>query len=217
MKHFLFHLCTLSLICAAWSLSALPACHADTLAYTVTIDTDALDAQGQGAQFSLDFSFADDGTTQGNAATGSGFSFGTGSGTDTASRTVNESTAFAPLLPFTPGNTLSFSLNLDSFGQVAGGTPDRFSFFIRDAGGAAITTTDTNVDPFTGQRANALFTIDYTTPASPEITRFAGTGVYDGVTVQVTPVPEPTTTALMLAGLGGIALKRRRKSQQSQA
>jgi hypothetical protein len=98
---------------------------------------------------------------------------------------------------------------------------DVTSFSIHTAGGALVGTTGISVDdtyavPATGTGnwtfSNVLLAANtsYYVEVSGKVMENSGSSY--GFTVNVTPVPEPETYALMLAGLGVIGFMRRRKN-----
>ena len=105
------------------------------------------------------------------------------------------------------GSTISFQLDATTNGPSAG-APDAFSFFILSS--AATTSLLTTTDPTGG---NSLFGLQidgspgglvdsYTSSPSIPVTL---------VPVSSTPVPEPTTFALLLFGLLGLSVAASRK------
>lgn len=176
--------------------------------YQVDINTSTL-----GSGYSIDLQFNDGGVLGNNTATLSNFTFGGGSAAGSPatfggaagslqsnSVTFNNSSSFQELYEgFTAGSTLSFKVNLSN--NSDGATPDAFVVALLDNTLANIPTTG-----FGSQ----LLQIDLTgSSLAPQ--SFAGTGAFSGVTVNVAPIPEPETYAMMIAGLGLLGFAARRK------
>ena len=178
---------------------------------TVTLDTSALGALPNGP-FSLGFELADgSGTGDGNSAIvlsnfqfGSGnpvglpLIFGTGSGDLSSTVTLTDADAASVFVQtFVPGNTLSFLLsytaNVDS-----GGIPDEFIFSILDGTFTPIPTSSSSfLSPF------LMIDLD---SANPTIQKFSSDVVPAPVVGNpASPVPEPSSAALMLLPLAGLA------------
>jgi hypothetical protein len=107
---------------------------------------------------------------------------------------------------FAFGNELSFTLNATERPAAGVSFPDGVAFFLLDpsTGRSLITTSDP-----TG--ANALFLLSI--GATPGLALYQATDV--AVTLQVEPLPEPTTLILMLAGLAILAPLTRRRARGS--
>jgi len=196
-------------------LTGLPA-HAD-LTFHVDLDTSVLLGNAN-APYALFFQL-NDGQGIGdanNSLTLSNFGFGGGattggatfdggaSGTVPTGLTISDSSFFnAVTQSFTAGTALSFDVTLST--QLdPGGTPDEFSFAILDGNGNEISTMGFG-DP--------LIVVDIDS-SHPSIQIFAGTGAYGAmpapvVGAAVSPVPEPATAGLFVAGLGMLLWHRR--------
>jgi PEP-CTERM motif len=108
--------------------------------------------------------------------------------------------AFMPV-----GSLVTFSFTTSDNPPPSGGTPDGFSFFILDADLDFLVTTN---DP-----SNALFLYNIVGPGSDGLNVFVPD--QEGFSFAVTParsVPEPTSLALLVAGLLGLSARRRRSS-----
>lgn len=77
----------------------------------------------------------------------------------------------------------------------------------RTAGGVSISSVVDNVTLATGTNASPYLTYNTFAVGNGSLT---GTVLLDDVLVQYTPVPEPATAALSLAGLAGLVVRRRR-------
>ena len=200
---------------AALLLSGLPA-HAD-LTFHVDLDTSVLMGNAN-APYALDFQL-NDGQGIGDAnnlVTLSNFSFGGGAATATATfdgggsgtvatgLSISDSSFFnAATQSFTAGSTLGFDVTLSTHVDP-GGTPDEFSLAILDGNGNEISTTGWG-DP--------LIVVDIDS-SQPTIQTFAGTGAYGAMPAPATgpvisPVPEPATAGLFVAGLVMLLWHRR--------
>jgi len=92
---------------------------------------------------------------------------------------------------------------------------ERFIFGVDTDFFSCIDCTGINGNGFVGATVSALFSNGETRYGTYTLTNEAGFGSKVGIT-SVSPVPEPETYAMMLAGLGLIgAIARRRKQQQS--
>jgi hypothetical protein len=191
---------------------------------TVTLDTSQL-AADYTALFGLDFELVG---TGGNTVTLSGFSFGNGgaAGPGAAFLTGGSSGdlgSFVSLTDsanffsdfnqqFTPGETLTFTLDSTLIAPGPGGSPDNFSMVIfqsydpvngynpfTTAGGTPILTADpSGNDTFLNFNING--------PGSTSIETFPSAS--GDITITVTPanfVPEPGSAVLMLSSVAGIA------------
>ena len=166
---------------------------------TVRVDTSLLVGNSSGP-FSIGFQLADGGGTGdgNNAVTVSNFQFGSGSPTGTAtvsgtaSGNLSSTVAMTDLSqfnvftqPFSPGNTLSFTLNFTN--NTDTGTPDEFVFTILDNTGTPVPTTG----------GSALIQINFNS-ANPTVQTFAGdptqlmgTGAA-GIAIPAPAVPQPS-------------------------
>lgn len=221
------------------ALPALTSCgsasaQAAVLNYLVTIDSGALIGQTQPFGFEATltddnfiandntvnlsgFDFNDGGTTTTGSASGAPTLQGGASGNTTSGFNLLQNQGDVQLQSrltqrFNAGDLLSFNLRLNtSTGSTANGT-DRFAFYLFNSAGTRLTTFDPNSGQAQSGQFNPLFTIDFTTPSSPIIREFRANSSGGIVTVDVTPVPEPATWALMMLGLAalcGIGRKRR--------
>jgi len=184
---------------------------------TVTLDTSTLGALPNGP-FSLGFELADGaGTGDGNNAVvltnfqfGSGNAvglpliFGTAFGDLSSTVTLtdgNDPSIFVQT--FVPGNTLSFLLSFTA-NVDPGGIPDEFIFSILDG---TFTPIPTNSSSF----LSPFLMIDLDS-ANPTIQTFSSDVVPAPVVGDpVSPVPEPSSAALMLLPLTGLACAAYRK------
>jgi hypothetical protein len=184
---------------------------------TVTLDTSALGALPNGP-FSLGFELADgSGTGDGNnSVVLSDFQFGSGSpvgsplifGTvfgdlsSTVTLTDADPVGGVFVQTFTPGNTLSFGLSFTT--NVDAGTPDEFVFSILDSAFTPIPTGSASpLSPF------LVIDLDSNNPA---IQTFSADSVpAPSIADAPSPVPEPSSAALMMIPLAGLAWAARRK------
>lgn len=194
----------LGLVFGWLAFSQLKLCRANTLPYVVTLDTRPLASLEQA--FTLRFSLTSTNGTQGNSATFGPFNVGAydGQGPAPAPPNPNQATTLSDTgnlatsqQGFTPGDTLSFNLTLNT-GTSFPDTPDRFSFLLFDP--VANQTVPTDAPGNT----NTLFTVDFTSAASPTITPYTTSPAYGSIKPSVTPVPEPSTLWLAAVGLAGI-------------
>lgn len=187
-------------------------CSADTV-YTVSLNTNALIGNAN-APFALDFQLISGDITSGviNAATLAGFSFGSGGSAGTGSPFANSGNANGSLVStvtlntsgasffnefsqfFTPGNTLSFQLDLTNNSQP-GGTPDEFTFQLIDNTSSEISTADPS-------GSDSLIVIDLTgTTLAPQIYPLNGDGITSTPTL-MSSTPEPSASSyVLLAGV----------------
>lgn len=211
------------LVGLALVLAAAPA-RADQV-WTVTLDTSNL-AKDYTGPFGIDFELIGG---NGNTITLSGFSFGaggsagpggallTGEASGDLGGTValydNASTVFFSDFnqQFTPGGTLTFTVDSTLAAAPAGGFPDSFSMVIfygydpahgydplSGAGGTLIPTTDP-----TG--ADTLVTVDVNGPGDTTAVGYPSANGDVPVVVATAAVPEPPGGALMLLGLMALA------------
>jgi hypothetical protein len=207
-------------LCLAAALATTLAAPARAdLSFHVDLDTSLLVGNSK-APFALFFQL-DDGSGSGdanNTATLSNFSFGSGSGTGSQTLdggasgalatgwTISDSSFFnAVTQSFAAGNSLGFDVTLSTHAD-AGATPDEFSFAILDGAGNEITTTGFG-DP--------LLVVDIDS-ATPSVLTYAGSGAYGAMDAPrissgaiVSPVPEPETATLLIAGMALLAWRRR--------
>ena len=205
-------------------LLASPASRAN-LVYTVSLDVASLVGNTNGP-FSLDLALSSGGQPSNglNTVTISNFSFTNGSagattfsaGTETgsmASTVTLTSSSFDNELSqaFSSGTTrISFSVNETS--NTENPALDQFSVAILDGSLSNIATTDPN-----GGDTLVLSNITSTqTPASVSFYRSTAAGVAPGV-VASSAVPEPTSVASLLAGLGALGLGAWKKARRAVA
>jgi hypothetical protein len=188
----------------------------------VTLDASQLAASYAGP-FALDFELVG---SNGNTITLSGFSFGGGSagpgsavltgGTSGDLGTIvslNDSANFFSDFnqQFTPGGTLSFTVDSTLVAPPVGGSPDNFSMVIFSAydpvdgynpftgtGGTPIATTDPS-------GSDTFFNLDVNGPGSTTASGFSGANGDIPITVTTSAVPEPSSGMMMLFGLLGVA------------
>jgi hypothetical protein len=225
---------TKCLFIAFMAMVIAPSVHADTINFTVTLNTSPLIASLAGP-FSLAFQLVDgSGGSSGDAnntatlsnfnfwggaPTGSPIPFGGASGDLTGTVTLTDSDFFNALIQgFTPGSTLSFLVNLTTNVDL-GGTPDAFAFSMLDSSGSAIPTLDPSF-------ADTLLTINIDS-ANPLILTYAtdpnrstvGGSAFITMDAPVvgapgpTPVPEPSSLMLICTGLFGVTIAAWRKKK----
>jgi len=214
---------TLFLVCL---LSALPlGAKADI--YDVTLDTDPLIGHPAGP-FYIEFAFTDgsgvgdanntvtigDFNFGGGSSLGGPIVFGGASGSIETGVSMTD-TSFISVFSeqFAPGLQLSFSLDLTD-NDDAGGTPDRFSFFVLDSSGVPIPTLAPAGDYFLGADLTSngpVFDVYGSDPSRP-------LSVGGPVSIDapiITSSPEPATglllgVGLMVAGLVRSNLRRKK-------
>ena len=200
---------TLSALAAASALLGASASHA-AVTYYVDVNTSAL-VGNTSAPFALDFQLIGGAN---NSVTISNFNFGGGSATSltenytgTASGdlgstvSLNDATTFVNefFQGFTPGATLSFTVNVDT--NIGSPTPDTFSFAILDSSLMNITTNGLG-------DSLLVVNIDGTSYGTMTSQTGSGTGAFSGVSV--TSVPEPSAALLGLVACGAMFARRRR-------
>ena len=190
-------------------------------AYHVAIDTSALVSNTASGPFYLDFNLTDGGTLSNNTVTLSNFAFtgGAAAGTATISGgatgslsstiTLDDSVFFGDIYQGFTQSTSGISFDVATTANPDGintnDPTDQFSFTILDSGLNTITTSNTDGVLFTQPIDYALHdygSFENSRPAS-------GTGSYAGVSV--TAVPEPSRALLLVGGLAGLVLRRRRR------
>jgi hypothetical protein len=203
-----------------------PPARAD-LVWTVTLDTSQL-ATNYSGPFGVDFELVG---SNGNTVSLSNFSFGTAgfagpggpfstggvSGDLSTSVTLNDSANFFNDFnqQFTPGDTLSFTVDSTTVAPPAGGTPDSFTMVLfssydqvngynpfTGSGGTPIPSTDP-----TGN--DTLVSINVSDPTSTTVTSYPSAA--GDINVNVTPqaVPEPSTVIMLLISLVSATAARR--------
>jgi len=201
---------------------------------TVTLNTTPLTTLPgtSAAPFSLAFQLLQGSQPNNNTATISDFTFGVGgssgsgcpavllpctfggaSGGIASSVSLNTSSAFNALIgSFTPGDWLSFHLDLTT-NVDTGGTPDAFAFSILESSGGSIPT----LDP-TGADTLLTINIDSANPAiltyATDSSRNTLRGSGPSITMDAPIVtPEPGTLSLLSTGIlfAGTLLLRRKK------
>jgi hypothetical protein len=196
------------------------AAHAGQI-WTVTLDTSQLAADYTGP-FALDFELVG---TNGNTVTLSQFSFGTGSagpgsafltggagGSLTSSVALTDSVNFFSDFnqQFTPGATLTFTMDSTLIAPPSAGTPDNFSMVLfsnydpvngynpfTGTGGLPIPTTDPSGN-------DTFFNFNITGPGTTAVSSYPSAS--GDISITVTPqgtIPEPPSVVLLLLGLLG--------------
>ncbi|MGP0065233.1 MAG: hypothetical protein ACLQGP_16735 [Isosphaeraceae bacterium] len=191
--------------------------------WTVSLDTSQLAADYTGP-FALDFELIG---SNGNTVTLSSFSFGTGgagpgsafltggaSGDLGGSVSLNDSTNFFSDFnqQFTPGGTLTFTVDSTLVAPPSGGTPDNFSMVIFEGydpvngynpysgtGGTSISTNDPS-------GADTFFNCNV--GGSGATTASSYSSASGDISITVTPasvVPEPSSGVIMLLGVIGLS------------
>ncbi len=193
-----------------------PAARAD-LTWTVSLDTSQL-AANYTAPFALDFELVG---SNGNTVTLTNFSFGGGSAgpgsaflTGGASGNLGSSVSLTDNTvnffsdfnqQFTPGSTLTFTVDSTLVAPPSGGTPDNFSMVIfsgydpvngynpfTGTGGTPIPTTDPS-------GADTFFNFNVNGPGSTTVDSFPSAS--GNISITVTPaivVPEPSSGVIVL-------------------
>ena len=199
----------------------LPAASADAENFHVDITTTALNSptNSGSAPFSLDFQLNSGDSLNNNRAVINNFTFSGGapagsatlisgaSGDLSGSVNLADTGAFNEFYQnFTAGGSIGFdvwvSQNTDS-----GATPDGFHFGIIDGSLFNIPTSGFG---------DQLLSVDIPGSVST-VQTFVGTGNYAGVTVTVTPIPEPATYGLLtcFAAFAVVGVQRRRPARRA--
>lgn len=205
-----------------------PSARAD-LSWTVSLDTSQLATDYTGP-FALDFELVG---SDGNTVTLSGFSFGGGSagpgsafltggasGDIGTSVVLNDSANFFSDFnqQFTPGGTLTFTMDSTLVAPPSGGTPDNFSMVIFSSydpakgynpfmgtGGTPIPTTDAV--------AGTSYNFNINGPGATSLSSYPGAS--GDLTITVTPmsvvVPEPSSVVAVLFALAAVGSRRYRQ------
>jgi hypothetical protein len=209
----------------SWLLAAVlillgPSARAD-LVFTVSLDTSLLAADYTGP-FALDFELIG---SNGNTVTLSDFTFGGGaagpgspfltggaSGGLGSTVALNDSSNFFSDFnqQFTPGSTLTFTVDTTLVPPPSGGTPDNFSMVIFSSydpvngynpgmgtGGTPIPTTDPS-------GADTFFNFNVNGPGATTVESYPSAA--GDITITITPasVPEPSGGMMMILGLMGM-------------
>jgi hypothetical protein len=187
--------------------------------WDVSIDTSQMASDYTGP-FALDFELVG---TNGNTVTLSQFSFGTGSagpgsafltggasGSLAATVTLNDSVNFFSDFnqQFTPGATLTFTMDSTLIAPPVGGSPDNFSMVIfsnydpvhgynpiTGTGGTPIPTTDPSGN-------DTFFNFNITGPGTT-VSAFPSASGDISITVTPQSVPEPPSAVLWVLGVAG--------------
>jgi hypothetical protein len=198
--------------------------------FTVSLDTSQLAADYTGP-FGLDFELVG---TNGNTVTLSNFSFGTGgaagpgpafltggaSGDIGSSVILSDSTYFFSDFnqQFTPGSTLTFTVDMTLNAPPSGGSPDNFSMVIFSSydpvngynpstllGGIPIPTNDPSGN-------DTFINVDNNGPGATSVLSYPSASGDITITVTSTSVPEPGSGVLLFSGIActAIAISRRR-------
>lgn len=191
--------------------------------WNVSLDTSQLAANYGGGPFGLDFELIG---TSGNTVTLSNFTFGGGSagpgsafvtggtsGDLGSSVSLNDSSAFFSDFnqQFTPGATLSFTVDSTLVAPGPGGTPDSFSMVIftgydpvngynpyLGTGGTPIPTTDPS-------GADTFLTLNINGPGATTLAGYPAANGDVPITIMTAgAVPEPSSVVLAVLGLLGV-------------
>ena len=180
--------------------------------FHVLIDTSALNlpVNSSSAPFAIDFQLNSGDTLNNNTAVINNFTFGGGGGPFGSTNlfggasgglpgtiTLSDTFAFNEFFQsFTFGTSLAFDVSLTQ-NVDAGPTPDGFSIAILDSNFANIPTNGLG-DSLLAMNANTGTVLG------------AGTGTFEGVSVLVTPIPEPSTYSLLAGVVALVGVWRRR-------
>lgn len=191
--------------------------------WTVSLNTSQL-AMNYSGPFALDFELIG---SNGNSVTLSGFSFGAGGGAGPASAfltggasgdlgssvILNDSANFFSDFnqQFTPGGTLTFTVDSTLVAPPSGSTPDNFSMVIfagydpvngydpaSGMGGAPIPTNDPSGN-------DTFLNLNVSGPGLTTIDSFPSTSGDVPITVTPASVPEPSSGVIMLLGVIGLS------------
>jgi PEP-CTERM motif len=212
---------TTSLGIMTCACALLAASSSQAAEYQVTVNTTSL-IGNVNAPYYVDFQLNSGGGPFSNMATVNNFNFGGGSPSPVGSAMVyvgnptgdlstgftlvdvpgaTSTSAFNEISQqFTPGSTLSFDVTLTDNGGAQ--VPDEFEFAIDDSSTYQIPTTSLDgislavIDINRAFSNPAISTAVYS-PTDPQ---------YAGMTVSITPVPEPSSLGVFGLGLGAIAL-----------
>ncbi|MEO7099200.1 MAG: NF038129 family PEP-CTERM protein [Luteolibacter sp.] len=200
---------TLTALAAACALLGASSAHA-AVTYYVDVNTSSL-IGNTSAPFALDFQLIGSAS---NSVTISNFNFGGGSATSSTENytgtasgdlnstvSLNDTTTFFNefFQGFTPGATLSFTVNVDT--NIGSPTPDGFSFAILDSSLTNITTSGLG-------DSLLVVNVDGTSYGTMTSQTGSGTGAFSGVSI--TSVPEPSAALLGMMACGAMFVRRRR-------
>jgi hypothetical protein len=211
---------------------AATAVHADEV-WTVSLDTSQLAANYVGS-FGLDFELVG---SNGNTVTVSDFAFGGGNagpgsaylsggasgdlGTNLGTVTLNDSASFLSDFnqQFTPGTTLTFTVDSTLIAPTAGEFADNFSMVIfsqyvgYDPLNPPAMPDDTTIATTDPTGNDTFFNFNINGPGTTTVSSYPSASGDITITIAQASVPEPSSSVIMALGLIGMAgaLCRRRK------